>query len=276
MSEPTILITPPARIVWGHPLKSKAKTNQKTKQKILTDAGAEIPVWAFGMAFEKAIFEQQVRPYLQQEAAKMFPGGSVPADFSWKFKDGDTAVDNKGKPYRDRDGYAGHYVLAASTELKAPEAYRQDQNGTFRQISDTEIKTGYYIIAELTIKGNASPGIYVNPNMVCLVGQGDAIVGHESDPTTAFGNVNYQLPQGAQPLSAAPTVGQPAPLQQTAPVQAAVQPQPNVVPSATGTVPGATMYPINPGPAPMPGQTQPQPGQPQPAYDFIKNAGNNS
>ena len=218
-----------------------------------------------------------------------------------KDKDGDNAVDNKGKPYRERDGHAGHYVLTASTELKAPEAYRKDQNGTFRQISDTEIKTSDYIIAELSIKGNASPGIYVNPNMVCLVGQGDAITGQETDPNTAFGNANYQLPAGAQPLAAAPApapapamAGQAALLPQAAPVAAPVaQPLPNVALPATGIVPGATTYPTSPAPAaaPMPGQlvyaapaqaqpapaAAPMPGQtaaPQPAHDFVNNAVN--
>ena len=46
---------------------------------------------------------------LQAEALTLFPSGQLPPDFSMKFKDGD-AVDHVGKPFSDREGYAGHTV----------------------------------------------------------------------------------------------------------------------------------------------------------------------
>lgn len=305
-NEPTIFVTPPARIVWGHPIKSKPKTNQRTKQKVLDDAGNEISVWAFGLSWDTATFEQQVFPYLNQEALKMFPNGT-PNDFSWKYKT-ENNVDNKGKLYGEREGYKGCYVLTCSTELKAPDCFRRDQNGTFMQIGENDIKTGDYVIAELIVKANESPGIYVNPNMICLVGVGQPILSYEADPNTAFANANFQLPQGAQPVQVG-TVGQPniPPQVGGAPIAASPM-QPSVVPStqpsvgiasSPSNVPVAPTAPI-PGQSPLPGgggaapqgavtpqQNAPLPGggivqpatmsptsQPQPAYDFVQQAVN--
>lgn len=272
--EPTVFTTPPARIVWGHPLKSKPKTNQKTKQKVLNDQQQEIPVWAFGLSWENHIFQQQILPYLQQEVGKAFPNG-VPNDFSWKIKT-ESDVDSKGVPLGQREGYAGCTVLSCSTELKAPECYKRNPNGAFMQIAENEIKTGDFVVAELSIKNNASPGIYVNPNMVCLVGIGDAIASFEADPNSAFANVDFTVPQGAQPVQNIQQITTPpvnAPANAGMPVNTMVNAGP-VVPTVnntgsymvgTGNVPvnGAptagivhnqVQQPVQPGQAPLPGQ----------------------
>ena len=107
------LRTPVGRMVFGHMLKPQKKINLQTKQPVLKD-GKEVQQWVCGIAFPKAEFEAQVLPYLQQEALSAYPNG-VPQKFSWKFKDGD-GVDGNGKPYAERDGYAGHYILTISTE----------------------------------------------------------------------------------------------------------------------------------------------------------------
>lgn len=251
--------TPVGRIVWGNPAKPRIKKDQKTKQPVFRD-GKQVEQWTFGLAIPKADFNAQVWPYLQQEAATLYPSG-VPGQFSWKVKDGD-GVDRNGKPYRDREGYAGCFVLAVTTEAFAPPIYKLE-NGAYRQLAANEIKCGDYVVVKLNVKANSpkdqthTPGLYVNPVGINHVGYGQEIVGQEADPNEMFGATQYQLPPGAttapqvQQGAAAPPFAAPAPAMQPAPV--------------------ATQYQAPPAPAPMP--TQGPAPFPPPAHDFVNNAG---
>lgn len=111
----------PGRIVWGHPAKSKPKT-QKNPQtggnEVVIKDGQPVQQWSFGVAFPKDHFQSVIWPAMAQEAATGYPNG-VPRNFSWKYVDGDS-VDNRGQPYSLREGYAGCIVLAISTEAYAP------------------------------------------------------------------------------------------------------------------------------------------------------------
>lgn len=243
--------TPVGRIVWGNPSKSTKKTDQKTKQPILRD-GKEVEQWVFGVAFPKAEFEQKIWPYMHQEAASVFPHG-VPQGFSWKYKDGDS-VDKKGKPYAEREGYAGHYVLTVSTEAFAPPIYKFE-NGSYRQLQPEEIKTGDYVTLALSLKANAptnpthTPGIYINPVAVNHVGYGQEIISGGADPEELFGNQPVQLPPGASamPVASGTNVAMPGTMPQAAPAAGYTQP---------------VQYATTPA--------QPLPA---PAHDYVQNAG---
>lgn len=218
--------TPVGRIVWGHPLKPQIKKDLNTNQPVMRD-GQQVQQWAFGVAIPKDQFGELYQ-HMQQEALTAYPSGA-PGNFSWKFKDGD-GVDREGKPYSDREGHAGHYILTVSTEAFQPPCYKYEGN-SYRQLEEHEIKTGDYVVVNLDIKANVptnrthTPGLYINPNAIELVGYGTEIKGSGGiDPNAAFGGQKHQLPPGASatPIGGAPAgVGMPgtgaAPQQQAAP-----------------------------------------------------------
>lgn len=257
------LLLPPGRIVWGNPMNPQVKKNYTTQQPIIKD-GQQVQEWACGIAIDKAQFNANVMPHFQQEAATMYPSG-LPADFSWKLTDGD-GIDNNGKPFADREGYAGCWVLKVSTEAFAPRVYKFENN-EYRQLEPHEIKTGDYVVANITVKvhNNNSGGLYINPNGFELVGYGTEIVS-TANPNDMFGGQTYNLPAGASatPVSSAPAgVAMPPAAPAAAPV--AATPAPAAAPVAT-TPPAA---------APMPGAPAPA-ALPPPATDFVQNvaAGN--
>ena len=255
----TQILTPVGRIVWGHPGKAQKKTDQKTKQPILRD-GKQVEQWAFGIAFPKDVFNAQIWPQLHAEAATVYPQG-FPPTFSWKFKDGDS-VDRQGKPYSAREGYAGHYVLTVSTEAFAPPMFKFE-NGAYRQITADEIKCGDYVVLNLNAKANKpvdvshTPGIYINPNGLELVGYGQEIVSAGADPDAMFGaggqRPGYALPAGASttPISSAPSGAAMPGHAPAAPVAAAPAPLPPAAPVAPAPVAfppaGWTAHPSAPG-----------------------------
>lgn len=275
-------VTSVGRIVWGNPARATTKKDQKTNQPIMRD-GQPVQQWVFGVAFPKAEFQQYVLPYLQQAVGAVFPHG-VPPQFSWKIKDGD-GVDRKGKPYREREGYAGHYVLTVSTEAFAPPIYK-NEGGRYRQMNENEIKTGDYCVVKLNVKANAptnpqhTPGLYINPVGIEHVGYGQEIIASSADPDEMFGGRTYALPPGASAVPQAPVSTVAAPYN-AAPAPAAYNPgQP---PATTTYAPAPTAYnpppaqPVayNPAPttnyAPAPVATATMPA---PAHDFVQNAGN--
>lgn len=263
------------RIVWGHPAKAQQKKDVQTKQPIMRD-GKPVEQWVFGVAFPKAEFQQLVWPTMAQEAATGYPAG-VPPKFSWKYVDGD-GVDSTGKPYSTREGYAGHYVLTVSTEAFAPPIYKF-QNGGYVQLQADQIKTGDYIVLALNIKVNVpqdrthTPGLYINPQAIELVGYGTEIQ-RGIDPNDVFGGQQYQLPPGASttPIASSPAgVAMPGTMP-GAPAGYPPQPQPGAMPGYTpppqpqpgATVPGYPQQPMQPAPQQMPAPAPDFTGYPQP------------
>ena len=180
------------RIVWGHPLKPQDKT--KDDAKVLDSNGQPIKQWSFGVAFPKAEFEAQVWPHFYAEAAKGYPSG-IPGNFTYKYKDGDTELDAKGNPLSGKEGYAGCYIVAFSTELQPPQCF-VFENNAYRQIDENAIKTGDYVMVGANVKWHgpnptargSRPGLYVNPMTVLLCYQGEAISGaYQADPNAQFG-----------------------------------------------------------------------------------------
>lgn len=245
------ILTPPGRIVWGHPLEKTIKTDPKTRKPILKD-GKEIDVWAFGLAIPVAQFEP-VGKALTQEAYLQYPSGQFPKDFSWKYKV-ETDTDDQHVPYGQREGYAGHVVLTVSTEAFCPPMYKFE-NGQYRQVEAREVKCGDWVVSKLSIKGHPG-GLYLNPVLHELVGFDKEIVRRSAaNPQETFGGRQYQLPPGvsATPVSSAP-VGYAMPGQQAAPV----------------AVPGMG-YPAAVASQPV-YAAAPVAAMPAPAHDFVRNA----
>lgn len=245
----TTITLPVGRIVWGHPGKPKPATDNRNQPKIGKD-GQQMMETSFGLAIPEADFIAIVEPVMHAEMSKGYPNGA-PSNFSWKITR-PTEVDNNGKPYNEREGYAGHVVLAVSTTLEPPGIFRHD--GTkWQQMQPDEIKCGDYVQAEINFKVNVptdrthTSSLYVNPRAIAFAGYGSAIqTGFHANPEQAFGSGPPPLPPGA---SATP-VG-----------NAASQPG----------MPGA------PGNAPMPGTTTAPPANtavPQPAASAAPAPGN--
>lgn len=280
------------RIVWGHPAKprDKMKDGQVVRD---VASGAPVKQTSFGVAFPKAEFEQYIRPWFVYEAGTMYPNG-VPGGFAYKITDGDSNECARGStvPFNQREGYPGHFVVAFSTELAGfPQCFVL-RNGAYFQIGESDIKCGDYVRVKANARahGGQSPGLYINPQMVELVGVGTAIVsaGGAGDPMAAFGGQAPALPPGASAPGAVPVAGQPpaapapgyAPQPAAAPVAApAYAPPAQMPPPATDFIPGAPQQPAYAPPAapaaapgmpgqPMPGQAMPgqapYPGMPAP------------
>lgn len=247
----TTMTLPVSRIVWGHPGKPKPSTDQRGQPKIGKD-GQQMMETSFGLAIPEADFNAHVWPAMYAEMSKGFPNGS-PGSFSWKITQ-PTEVDNNGKPYSDREGYAGHVVLAVSTTLEPPGIFRHD--GTkWQQMQPDEIKCGDYVQAEINFKVNVptdrthTPSLYVNPRAIAFAGYGAAIqTGFQANPEQAFGNGPPPLPPGASATPIGNAAGQPgmppAPGQTATPAPAPVAAQP--APPPPPAAPAAPAAPAGP------------------------------
>lgn len=214
MSEATQIVTAVGRVVWGNPLIGRPRIDDETKQPKLDSNGAPMTEFSFGLAIEKAKCAELFAA-MQTEAAKLFPNGAPPA-FAWKFIDGD-GMDNKGRPYAEREGYAGCIVLAISTSLDSGIQVVKRENGAFVAID--KMQTGDYVRAGLSIKAhngnprkaNSKPGLYLNPLLVEFAGFGQPIV-RGPDAEALFGDQPLELPAGAStvPVVSAPMPGAPA------------------------------------------------------------------
>jgi hypothetical protein len=209
----TACTTPLGRIVWGHPVVPQHKTDEHNKKLFNEDGTPQMEI-SYGLAIPKAEFEVVVWPCMAAEAAKGYPN-DTPKKFSWKYTDGD-AIDPKGKPYSDRTGYGGCYILAISTRFEAPPVMHwNEQQNAYYQVDS--IKCGDYIKANVEFVVNVpknvshTPSLYVNPKLTLLCWEGDEIKGSgpAADPQQVFGAtpVMPAAPAGARPVGATPTAG---------------------------------------------------------------------
>lgn len=270
------ITSPVGRIVWGHPTKGRPKVDVNTKQPILKD-GKPVTQWAFGVAFPKADFAAVMWPAMAAEAQKLFPSGQFPQNFAWKYDDGDT-IDSKGKPFNQREGYAGCIVVAISTESFEPQVTKLIGPGQYQNIPGDQVKCGDFVRVALQIQNHGpkqgaagSPsGLYMNPRLIEFVGFGSEIF-NGPDATQVFGGAAVALPPGASAVpiatAAAPIPFQPAPASAPAfPTPAPVAPAPFAVPSPA--TPAAPSFPA-PVPFPSPIAFPSSAPAPVPAHDFV-------
>lgn len=249
------ITTPAGRIVWGHPTKSRTKTDQKTRQPILKD-GQPVQQWGFGLAIPKAEFQTHIWPVMHAEMSTAYPQGP-PNVFSWKYIDGD-ANDREGKPYSQREGYAGCYVLSITSELMAPPVYKLNGNA-YQQLAPDAVKCGDWVSVAVQFKVNIpndktfTPGLYVNPQAIEFVGYGTEIVSQATvDPMAVFKGASHQLPPGASatPMAAPGGPGMPGVAPPLSPPGMGQLPAMSA-PPAPGMTPPAVMAPPPPPPGPQ-------------------------
>ena len=251
------VLTPVGRMVQGHPFTPNT-TNATGAPLVHKSTGQPREEFFFSVAIAKtdpgwAAFMQSI----QAVAVAGFPGGEYNSpEFHWKIIDGD---DPK---FAAREGFAGHYVVRCTSGYR-PKLYQSDGNGGYQELLDPNaLKRGYYVRAALTVKSNGSqqsPGVYLNPSHVELIGYGTEIQSGP-DAATVFGGAPVALPAGASATPVAP-VNTVAPAPVAAPVVAPAMapvsvPAPVVAPVG---VPVAAPAPVAPAPVAAPAAVQPAP-----------------
>lgn len=284
----TEITTALARVVWGN-LIGRPKVDQTTKQPVLKD-GKPVIQYAFGLAIPKADFGP-IWQVMVAEGAKIIPAaaqtGQFPASFALKYVDGD-GLDSKGVPFSNREGYAGCFVLAISTEAFQPQLTQLVGPNQYQNIPAETLKTGYFVRVALDIQSHgvkpgvptSKAGLYLNPRLVELVA-GGAEIFNGPDASEAFGGAPVTaLPPGAFALTSPgapgnpqtppqPAIGLPpgfpAPVPMGMPAPAAVPPP--AIPAAPPMTP-----PAGPVVSPLPTAFPSSPPAVAPAYDFVAGA----
>lgn len=256
------------RLVWtlGNLCEGKQKTVYLTNTPILGKDGNPVIEYGFGLAIPKIdpktgqSSEEFTKLWnaLHQEAFTLYPDGVIPPDFAMKYKDGDTAIDKNGKPYRDREGYAGHLILSCTTQISIKYFIFQGGNNV---LVNEGIKCGDYVNVQLNIKAHPAPnaGLYVNPSCVQLIQPGKEIINTPSGDQIFGQDVPAYAGQVEAPTQA-PMPGQvAAPMPGQAPVLPPATTQPPLPPAAPA--PNYDVIPQNHQPAPAPAAPA-MPGQP--------------
>lgn len=162
--------------------------------------------------------------------------------FAWKIEDGDSAAPNKkGKMNKDREGFPGHWIVKASSTFLPQVCTLLHPSSPGKPVTLVEknaVTPGNWVQLAVTVAGNNrtdSPGVYVNPNIVCMVAYG---------PPIAFGMDPEEAGFGTAPLPAGASL---TPLAVTMPATAAA-PAPAVPPVGTPAVPApaAPVAPVAP------------------------------
>lgn len=268
------------RLVWisGKTLfEGKAKIDYNTGRPVTNPDGSPVIEYGFGIAIAKldprtgqtsADF-QKVWTALYQEAFTLFPNGQIPPTFAMKYKDGD-GIDDKGRKFSEREGYAGHIVLACTTQLPLKCFIFQGGNNI---LVNTGIKCGDYVNAQINIKahpakGQGKAGLYLNPSAIQLIQPGKEIINSPSGDQI-FGAVipNYsgevvpdvapQMPMQQAPMAPAAPMYPQAPVVPQIPVQAPAAPHYGVLPQqmqpqTAPMAPAAPIYPQAPVAPQMP------------------------
>lgn len=208
--------------------------------------------------------------------------------FTFKVKDGD-GLDRNGKSNAEKEGFPGHWIVSFASSY-APKVVRPSSPGVWETLTwepnsgtPCPVKRGYYVRVAGSVTGNDSPntpGLYVNLDMIELVGHGPEIIGGP-DAASAFATPAALPPgasaipmatSGAMPAATPPVPG--APASPPAPAAAAAIPSPAAVSSAPANpaAPGYTGYmgvpgaeagaPAAPLVAPSPAVTAPPPSAP--------------
>lgn len=227
------ILFPAGRMVGGNLDKLFPRTDSAGKPKVDASGTPEMQC-SFGFAIPKTHPAErwQDTPWGQviyQTGAAAHPNLVASPAFSWKVIDGDSQLPNKkGKRPCDQTGYAGHWVLWFSQGWLPK---RVNADGTV-ELPEGAIQPGYYIQVFGSVAGNklvpnGTPGVYLNPIAVALVGEGERIATDVDTTKVGFGGA--PLPAGAKPVTAAaPQFAAPAPTP-VAPPPAPVAPNPAIL-----------------------------------------------
>ena len=124
-------------------------------------------------------------------------------DFSWKVSDGDsTEYDKKNNRPCDKEGFPKSWIVRFSTEQSSPKLYSSLSGKVVEAIEKDEILTGYWVEVRGSVKFNGSsknPGLYCNPDMVCLRATDARIVSSAGESVAEAGFGAAPLPAGVTP-----------------------------------------------------------------------------
>ena len=211
----TDILTPVGRLVAGDVFKANTIDAQGRPLTIKTgpNAGQPRTEYFFTVAIPKTdpAYNTEVLAKLQAAAKAGFPtlfgadGQCIRPDFAWKIVDGDSQIPNQNNTIpATKEGYPGHWVLSFKGGF-APKVY--SKGGEAVIVDPEQVKRGYYIRVYGSVAANgdmSKPGVFLNPNMVELVGYGEEITSGP-DGAAVFGNAPAaNLPAGA---SATPVAG---------------------------------------------------------------------
>lgn len=234
------------RILWvvGDLFKGEQRKEYGTNRLLFNEDGTPKMHFGFGLAVPKSALAQtgagqpgEIWSAIHEEAYTLYPSRNIPPNFAMKYKDGDQAIDDKGVPYAQREGYAGHVVFSCTTSL--PIKFFKWENGANILINEG-IKCGDYVNVQLNIKahgaiGAGKPGLYLNPQAVQFLGYGKEIVNTPSGDSI-FGTAAPQMPPGASATPIAPMTGMLVPPSTVAP-QAPAMPPAAPAPAHYGVLP---------------------------------------
>lgn len=229
------ILFPAGRMVGGNLDKLFPRTEANGTPKIGKDGQPEMQC-SFGYAIPKAgethWSQTAWGKVIHDTGAAAHPNLVQSPAFSWKITDGDSQLPNKkGKRPCDQTGYVGHWVIWFSQGWLPK---RVNSDGTVN-LPDGAIQPGFYLQVFGSVAGNklvpnGTPGVYLNPVAVALVGEGERIA--TDVDTTAVGFGGAALPAGAKPVTAAaPQFAHP------------------VAPSAPPVVPNPAILQVAPPPA---------------------------
>lgn len=228
--------------------------------------------------------------------AAAFPQAYQRPDFAWKVTDGDsTALNQQNKRWCDYPNFPGNWILKFTSSF-APNIFTlvgQPPNQPAAVLEKDAVYPGCWIQVQFNVEGNnqpTKPGVYINPNMVCLIYHGERIA-FGADPTQAGFGAAGPMPPGASmtpvgnftppaavtapPAAPATPVAPPAaPATPVAPPPATAVPAVPVAPhTAITTPPAAPAAPATPPAAPAapaaPGRTMTAKAAGQPYEAFV-------
>lgn len=255
------ILFPPARMIGGNIDELQQKKDSANKPKIGKDGKPEMSC-SIGIAIpknpgEQAFYQTPWGAQIYQAGQATHPAMVANPAFSWKVIDGDSAIPNKnGNKPCEQTGYPGNWILWFSQGWLPK---RVNADGSV-ELQAGSIVPGYYVQVYGSVAGNkpvvgGTPGVYLNPLAVALIGLGERIVTTSVD-TTAVGFGAAPLPPGASPvpLASPAFAGQPG----MPPMMPGMPPVPGMPPMP----PGAAAPPLPPaapaGPVMLPaaqGQT---------------------
>lgn len=263
------VLFPPGRLVQGSLYKPQEKDHLGNPLVVKSgpNKGQPTKKWFFALAIVKSAgvghwgLENWGVDILAFGRA-MWPAGQAESPtFAWKIEDGDSQVPNtKGRKNSDREGFPGHWIINFSSGFP-PKIY----NSAGDPIHEPDaVKTGYYVEVQGSIDSNneaSKAGIYINHNMVALVGYGAEIRQGPDPKAVGFGRA--ALPAGA---SATPVGGASFPATVGAPPAAAGSPPPPGLPGGSPPPPASAGAPPPPAGSvgvvphnPLPGTGAPPP-----------------
>ena len=234
-------LLPEGRIVKGHPLFDRPKTDDHNKP-VLDSSNNQVLERYIALAIPKNGSTDWKQTdwgvKIVQAASDPVSGYSANEQlspvFSWKIVDGDSPIPNrKGNVPKDQEGHQGHWVMHLNTRV--PYAVYANGNYAVPITDKNEVKTGDYARVYINVKGNKpslTPGVFLNPRMLEITRAGQQII-TDNLPSAAsvFGGGAPAAPNTAPPsVPAAPNTAPPsvpaAPVAPAAPTPPPVAPAP--------------------------------------------------